>query len=664
MKMRGRFVALLAVGLAAALLIGGCKDEAAQRRADIQKVIAKAGRELEQTPAPLTADDERFEESRRALNGVLANLSGVGEGEAGQQAAGALLAAAAHRKLASLSLVQAEQIESEHRRLRFLLHSEIDAATRLDALAAGRERLSTDDQQAMLGEERVAARAQLHEFSQRMAELDGPITERETANEDDMQKAAGLDERANALRREAAQRGHADGLPSFEEAVRLEREADGHKYRVAHRENDLRHDLHPERDLAASRIASLQSMLSEIEAAEQSLAQRDTLTAAQAESVRRSVADFGESIRQSLAALGQGASADLEQHYAEALSHLEKAATQANRAVRKSPRGESDTARLLLAQVYGEQGRLHWARARGLADQVTVLERLVDADGTLGRIEQSRTEMAAAAAKHQEALQLATDAFTSAREQLEPIRGQGGTADLAALKRTIDLSLAALAGQPVDLGEEGADAGRAPVPGGAASPGATGGYVSPEELLALIEQVRGDGFDILPQFLDAIHATTETGRAMVRLQRQGIEPTRQLIDAIKEQFGEQAYEQYKAGVAMGMTQAAYQNLSITDRTDTRVTVNYSNALVPDGTFDLILVDGSWMIDGETLFAFVDPAVTQQALATGAVVYDVMRDLAGRIRAGEFTSAEQAMQALMNEAMNAANPGGAPEPPDK
>ena len=112
MKMRGRFVALLAVGLAAPLLVGGCKDQAAQNRAEIQKTIARVGRELEQTPTPLTPDDKRFEETRRALNGILASLSAVGEGEAGQQAAGALLAAAAHRKLASLSLVQAEQIES------------------------------------------------------------------------------------------------------------------------------------------------------------------------------------------------------------------------------------------------------------------------------------------------------------------------------------------------------------------------------------------------------------------------------------------------------------------------------------------------------------------------------------------------------------------------
>ena len=114
---------------------------------------------------------------------------------------------------------------------------------------------------------------------------------------------------------------------------------------------------------------------------------------------------------------------------------------------------------------------------------------------------------------------------------------------------------------------------------------------------------------------------------------------------------------------MGLAQTAYQNLSIADRTDTRVTVNYSNTLVPDGTFDLILVDGSWMIDGETLFAFIDPAITQQALAAGAAICDVMRDLAGRIRAGEFTSAEQAMQTLAAEAMNAANPGGGLEPPD-
>ena len=657
MKMRGRFVALLVSGFATVLLIGGCEDEAARRRAEVQVVIAEASRELQQTPTPLTPDDERFEETRRALNGVLAKLSAAAEGEAGQQAAAALLAAGAQRKLASLSLAQAEQIESEHHQLRFLLHSEIDAALRLDALAHSRERLSTDNEQAMLDDKRSELRQELHEYSQRVAELDGPIAEREAANAQDMERAASLEEQANALRSEAAQRGHAEGLDSFQEAIELEREADGYEYRVAQRENDLRHDLHPERNLAESRIAALQTMLQQIQETEAGLARRDTVTEEQADSVRQAIAAFGDSIRQSLAGLGEGDAGDLEQFYADAISDLDKAATQANRAVSKSPRGESDAARLMVAQIYGQQGRLHWTRARSLADHMAVLQRLVDAGRALGSVEQARAELDAIRSRHAEAIEQATAAFNSAKQQLEQIRGGSGQ-DLVDLKRQIDRSLAALAGRPIDLTATERPARSVP----SAEPTAAGGFGSPEELLTFMSSLAGDDLDKVARFLDLIHCPSESSRALVRMQRDGLEVTGLLMNAINERFGEQADDQFTDPMGGGLTQTGFQNPQIVDRTDTRATVSYSDPVGGEATFDVVLINGSWMVDGDTLFGQLDPAAVQQALAAGPAAYAAMRDLAGRIRAGEFNSREEVMQALFAVIMEAANEASGAQPP--
>jgi hypothetical protein len=656
MKMRGRLVALLAGALAAAFLLGACEDQAARRRAEVQRIIAEAGRELGQVPSPVSPDDERFDAARQKLNAVLGKLAGATEGEAGQQGAAALLAAGAQRKLASLSVARIQEIEAEHQRLRFLLHSEIDAALRLDALASGREQISTRDERMMLDDKRQELRARLHEYSERVAQLDGPIAERTAANTEDTQRAESLEEQANSLRREASHRGHAEGLSQFEKAVELEREADRYEYRVAQRENDLRHDLQPERTLAESRIADIQETLGEIQETEASLAQRDTVTTQQAQEIRESVAAVGDRIREALTELGAEASGELAQAYTEALNHLEKAVTEANRAASKSPRGEGDAARLMVAQVYNQQGRLHWTHARDLADQMTVLQRLVDAGPSLGDVGQSRTDLEAIRARREEAIEQATAAFNNAKQQLEQIHGGGQ--ELAELKQRIDESLAALAGQPIQPVEQQRPTRSAPPTGSAA----TGGFESPEELLAFMNGLEADDFDGTLRLLDAVHATSETSLALMKMQRDSIEPSRQLAEAIKERFGEDVYKQFQSNATMGLNQNAYENPRITDRTDTRATVAYSNALVPEGTFDIVLLNGSWMIDGDTLYAALSPAMTQQLLAVMPATCEVMGDIAARIRDGEFATADAALQALMTEIAQAANRSGGTQPP--
>ncbi|MDY7110061.1 MAG: hypothetical protein SYC29_15630, partial [Planctomycetota bacterium] len=92
-----------------------------------------------------------------------------------------------------------------------------------------------------------------------------------------------------------------------------------------------------------------------------------------------------------------------------------------------------------------------------------------------------------------------------------------------------------------------------------------------------------------------------------------------------------------------------------------VTVRHTNPVTGEETFDLILVDGSWVLDGETLFGQLGPA-EQQALDAAPAMYEAMRGVAQRVRAGEFSSVQEASQALLAVIMNAANQGGGLQPP--
>jgi len=669
-----KHLALPCLLCAAALFLAGCKDEAAQRRAQIQTVITEAGLHVRKAtvtpltvpvkPAPDAGPEDQdaynrtlqaFNARRRQLDDVIRDLAQVRDGEPGQQAAGALLATTAHCELAAMSLAQAQIIEARHRHERLVIHSRIDAAMRLLAQAHARQALNTAEQRAMLVAERDRARQQIIELSQRRDELRQPIAERETLNRQDLAKASSLDDEAAALKRQATELGRVEGLASFEQAVRLERQADQFTHQVAQRQNDLAYEFKPEHQLATARLELLEAMLDDIAAAEHTLDDLDSHTTDDVRATLDMIARFREQLDAELDAVTDASADELQALYQQSGQAVDKALTQARNAVSKSTGAGKNPARLAHVRASALKGKARWAEARGLADHLGLLSRLIEAGDALGSTDRFHAEFDAISTRHDEAVNDALDAFNDAKQQLEQLSGRDNAAQLRAYKINLQHNIAAITGEPVEIQQPER-------PTGTTTPASTAAN-SPDDLLAFLTSITPGDLDAEDRFLDLIRFSTDVARQMVQFRRAANEMNREFVSVVEDRFGAAAMSRAQSDLAasMGLNLSAFPDARIDSRTDTRVTVRYTHPLEGESTFDLVLIDGSWMIDGDSLFAAVQPALPQQLLAALPMTRTLMNDILQRVRDGEFATVEEIMEAIVAEAMNAA--GGA-TPPDK
>lgn len=654
----------LAPGCVTAILLSvGCEDPAAQQRAATQKVITEASRALEL--ATLTAwdpDDESADKQHGRLTAIVRDLSSVRSDEPGQQVATAILSSAANRELARLSLAQAEQVEAQNRSVFEALHSNVDAGLRMQSLADGIEQVSTSELRSMLTAERAGAQQRLRVYSQRLAELDGPIAERETQNERDAREASRLEDEAIALRRQAAEWGHAAGLPTFEQAISLEREADQYEYRIAWRESDLQYDLRPEHELAGSQVAFLSSMLTEIEETEKSLQARDDLSANEVTLTRDLITAYRTQISDELAAVRERSTGALKEYYDEAQGHLERAVSDARTAANKSPRGEADAARLTLVRAYERQGQLFASRARGLSSHAALLERLIAAGGALGNVRSFETDLTEIRAEEAEAIEQAREQLTQAREQLDKVKSRTGQAEIEAFKQGLSKSLSALgAPAPASDTETGTDpSARAARPNRADSgrPSMRGptGLASPEAVLQLVQSAANADVDSMKQLVGALHTTDPDIQRMVDLQKRAIGPTQALLAAMSEQFGATP-DQVLAGMG-GPTVPASADARLTDQSDDTATIEVpGQAGAPTQTITAVKLDGGWMIDADGLFPDMDGTALAQVERVSNAFIGMLGDLSQRVRDGEFSSPDQVSQTMMAEIMSAMGAAG-------
>jgi hypothetical protein len=545
--MRATSIIITSIAAVATLLLaGGCEDAEARQRAEVQLAIADASSALNDAlVTAATPGDPAFEDVRGKLRSVASTAGGLTGGADGQQAAAALIAATANRELAQLALAGAGALESEARAQREVLHSRVSASVRLDTLASGREMLGSDEERALLSDGRSRSREMLGEYRQRVEDLSGPIEQYEAENERDGAEAARLGDEANARYREASERGHADGLASFEEAIQLEREADKYQFRRAHREIDLRYDLAPEQDLAQSSVAFHESLLTTIDATESALDQYDSLGAEQVTATRRVIGKLDDEIGQALAELRETTTAQAA-FYDQASERLQQSISQAQRSASKSGRADAGAARVAAARGHELHGRLHWARARSLADEAALVGRLAQSASFLDSARGADRVLSEVTEAHGAAVEEARAAYDSALSELA--QAGGGGQEVESFRRSLELSISALSGEAPPAASVAAAGPGAMTPSRPSRPGGGGGggnyrhnptgAESPEALvdaLLAVEDMSG---------ATAIFDVTAPLEGLPAAQRQAVlrlmsfaDAMAQLDAALKEQFG-------------------------------------------------------------------------------------------------------------------------------
>ena len=437
--------------IATTIIPAKCEDADARRRDEVQAVITSASLELrEATSIPLDPNEEQAAQAQQQLTALVASLSNTSGSEPGQEAAAALLAAGAHRSLAAIALAQAEWIEADHRMIRTSVHGMINTAFRLDALVQGLEAINADTEQAQLTLDRDEAQEQLHENSQQMADLDGPIGELTKKNRDDQAEVDRLRTEANGLRREATDRGRAAGFTMYEQAVQLGRQADRIEYEIALREIELRYEQQPQHNIAQARAVHAQAQIDAIDDARSSLGDLVQTSAQQAETTRAMLSDFRNAISTSIRELNQTASGPLKQLYDQATLQLESAVTKANAAAKSVKGDHADAARIEAARARQNLGRMHWSMAQGLDDHIALRQRLAAAPSVLGADSGGAESIAELDAAREAASAQAEAAYTDALDNLGSASGRTARHNVESLRNSINQALAALSGEPID----------------------------------------------------------------------------------------------------------------------------------------------------------------------------------------------------------------------
>ena len=437
-----RLLALMIPGLAALSLAGGCQDANAARRDVVHEELVSAARQL-QLVATIQPDlaPQKSDAIHRRLEQVIDGLASARNSDGAQQAAASLLVARAHHKLAAIALDKAGRIEASHRNSRIMIEGMIQAAATLKTVTESLEAIDTAPEDVRLAAQRRGAQDLLKEQSQKIAALDGPISQLTSRNRQEQKEVQRLRQQANTLRREAADRGPWHGRQSYEQAVNIDREADRFEYEIGKREIELRYNLLPQHALAQRSVEALQSRIDMIEDAGRSLEELLRTAANEAGLSHDQLAELRSRIATMLSEVETSTSGELQQRFGQAESALENAAAAAK--IAAADDALADTARIEASGVYQDLGDMHLSASRGLSDQILLLQRLAAfVDGADGASRSTIKELTVA---RDEALAQARAAYSNAKSQLEMISATGRAAlRLEKLKAALDELLAAI----------------------------------------------------------------------------------------------------------------------------------------------------------------------------------------------------------------------------
>lgn len=647
-----RCLALVLAGAGAAAT-AACTDSQAKRRAEAAEAIATAVQELKDIQ--IRAGSESGGEVDRQLNRVIADLARAADGEPGQRAAAARLAGSAHNTLASMAQTRIGVLEADNRARRALAHDMMAAAVELDTVATGLEAINVDPDLDKLARQRGAAQGELGQHGEELASLDGPISTLSEANENDRREAERLRLEADRMRGEAADRGPSEGFEYYEQSLQLDRQADRLEYDIAQREIDLRYNLEPEHQRAESRVARSQASIDTIRSAEQSIEDYGSMLDREARETRAAIAQVQQQVAETIAVIEETSAGPLQELYDQAASNLTKAATNSKAAANDVADDDTlaDAARIEAARAYQSLGDVHWARARGLADQVALLQRADDAPVSID----ASIPVAALSRQQAEAIEQAGQAYTDAQNVLKRAKGRSVRRELEEMKSNLEQLVAMTEGKaaaPAPAAPAaGAPAAASPQPAAAPQQQQTGA-ASPQELIEAIVGAGGvEAQARIATDLTHVDLANDQQRGLWSAMLDASRATIQLERALQDKFGVSMIDlggQMMAGGAADLAGLSAGDVQLGEVSPDRGTIHVTAAGQSED-LTILAVGGRWYFDGNEQFAavtamFGGDAGIPKGTAFMKSMGGMVSGLAGRVASGEFASTQAVTMAMM------------------
>ena len=663
-----RTLIALSAGLAVLMtLLTGCEDSATKARAEVQEQLTDAANKFQ--AVVLSHTGALDEAGRKELEGVLNQVNTAGTNAsagAGQKSAAALLAADIHRVLADSQASVIDELRAGQRAQRLALHSMISAAERMQVIAAALEGDNVEEQLAALAQQRSLAEDALRAEQAKIAEVDPPLTQLETKIGGAKQQVTQLRTEENDLRRRAAELGHFQGLPTYEQAVEVRKRADVIETATSYDELQRDYEYAPVREMHETRISQLEAAIASIDAASQELQEGAASSKALGSKTRQDLNTLMDRINKELAELTTRMDSQLKPAIDAAAQDLSAAADKAKRAADATPAGGS-SARLTSAAASSALGQLQAAWAYEQEQYASLLKRL-DGSNIPGAAQQHGSKIGAAEEAQKASVDAAVAAFNEAVSAYQRITGSNSAAVLG-LQHDVQVQIASLTGQaapeaPVaetpapDAGATGA----APAP---STPGQSGAD-SPEALAAALQNmnnIRGL-LNLANLQIPAEHANYPAGpmRDFITAFSDSLNASLELLQALDEKFGAAAADQIlapsMAGLQAGMGGATVSSASVASTTDTEAQISVSMSNGQSQTIPAKQINGRWYMDffGSSMQAGGNQQgmeqMVQMMLPMMQASTTATRSIAQRVRAGEFATPADVTAAIQKAAQDA------------
>lgn len=621
-----RPLASLAAGCLATFLIVGCNDPELEKQAAFERqfneVAAEYAKTLGGRPDLLSASPSS--ESIDALRSVATKATGLSGGSSGQQAAARTFAASVHRTLASIELARAASLESSHEVVRGLAMSASSLAKDLDAVASASEEMDFSDSRGGTEAAKGASGQASRRLQEEVQRLEGPASQLAAEASKGTARLSELGQEVAVLLRKARESSPSAGLAFVEEAATIKTEARGVAKMAAGKQADA-DSMQGQARVASAQLKGAQGVQSAASAALELINGFEADVdggAAKCRDMARELRNTAESLMKTVADERAGA---LKAAYEAAAADLASAAEAAGDGLRNT--------------VLSEELRMQVTQIAGIGAQARMLA-YAGGEGAAGLGElKSAAEAAITALREKSA---------TAAGQFE---GMGEDPVLAPMKNYVDgvkkladgLTVEQLLAPPTVEAKAGSkQTGRSMSAGG----GAAGSEADLEALVAKIGAA-GSGIGSARVMLDSVDDSTGAGRTMKDMMSKTIRMMEPLLAAVEEKFGPEG----TAGLSGGMLPTT-ANGALTKKSFDGRTAVYTDGNGQDVNF--VFTSGGWKID---LLASMPPAQAAMMEQAGPMIDmmltpmgNAMKKLAERVRAGEFTSAEEVSGAIQQQLM--------------
>jgi len=625
--------------------LSACVENEARQQAAAQQVIEDVASEFRSMNlgVPALAEGDETAQQRQVLGQLLSKLSGLTGAAPGQQAAANSLAGQIAANMGELAADRLRDLESDLRAQRAATSPRIDSAVRLGILAAALESFDPAADRASLERLRAEAVEAIEASRRRVGELDQPVAALVADNETSRALLLELEREEAQLRAQARGAGPIGGFKFVEQAAEKRTQADAFRVRIARNDVQLA-ELTPEQTMAllgaeqgSQIVQTLDVATADLNSMRESAQQLAAASRARINAIRDEVAT-------AVGAIDSSISGPLTEFHGEAVRDFEKAAQFSQRgATPDAGRDGQLAAKVSVATAQQALAQAHWSFALALGDQVAFLERIAAIPGLAADPDALRSAAAALTTTREEAVQQAKAAAEAALESAG--QSASDTPDNAMIKANLVALIDAMSGKTMKLsGSALANAPTSEVPG----------FESPETLLAYFQQIDAAPPDAatVRSMAYAFRASSSKGRLLQGFMGTMFEDGAEFFAATAGKFGGSAL-----GAGDGSAMASEPSkLKVGEVRENKATLDPTEPGVK--AVPLIRSGGRWYIDMDGVIATGGPEV-QQSLAAAqmfqqaAPMMDKIRagirsassDVATRVKAGEFSSGEEAQVAF-------------------